>query len=143
MSTEIHIDGPVSDRVSLPFEIVVQPTLTFFKPIAAPTPEKPPGSLFIDRGSRRVSCDLCGDFAPAVSPEGDYLYPGRFRVPVHEGGPERVCIFEAKQAKIRPITLSYRYRLSIPREAGTGIEPVQWRPRILYLSRFSVFENFF
>ena len=45
MSTEINIDGPVSDGVSLPFEIVVQPTFTVFRPVAAPTPEKPPGSL--------------------------------------------------------------------------------------------------
>jgi excisionase family DNA binding protein len=45
MSTEINIDGPVSDGVSLPFEIVVQPTLTVFRSVAAPTPEKPPGSL--------------------------------------------------------------------------------------------------
>jgi excisionase family DNA binding protein len=45
VSTEINIDGPVSDGVSLPFEIVVQPTLTVFRPVAASTPEKPPGSL--------------------------------------------------------------------------------------------------
>jgi hypothetical protein len=45
VSTEINIDGPVSGGVSLPFEIVVQPTLTFFKSVAASTPEKPPGSL--------------------------------------------------------------------------------------------------
>jgi excisionase family DNA binding protein len=45
VSTEINIDGPVSDGVSLPFEIVVQPILTVFRPVAAPTPEKPPGSL--------------------------------------------------------------------------------------------------
>jgi hypothetical protein len=45
MSTEINIDGPVSEGVSLPFEIVVQPTLTFFKSVAAPIPEKPFGSL--------------------------------------------------------------------------------------------------
>ncbi len=45
MSTEINIDGPVSDGVPLPFQVVVQPTLTFFKPVAAPGPEKPPGSL--------------------------------------------------------------------------------------------------
>jgi excisionase family DNA binding protein len=45
MSTEINIDGPVSDGVSLPFEIVVQRTLTIFKPVAAPNPQKPPGSL--------------------------------------------------------------------------------------------------
>jgi len=45
MSTEINIDGPVSDGVPLPFQVVIQPTLTFFKPIAAPAPEKPPGSL--------------------------------------------------------------------------------------------------
>jgi excisionase family DNA binding protein len=45
MSTEINIDCPVSDGVSLPFEIVVQPTLTVFRPVAASTPEKPPGSL--------------------------------------------------------------------------------------------------
>jgi excisionase family DNA binding protein len=45
MSTEINIDGPVSEGVSIPFEIVVQPTLTFFKSVAAPIPEKPFGSL--------------------------------------------------------------------------------------------------
>jgi excisionase family DNA binding protein len=45
MSTEINIDGPVSDGVPLPFQVVVQPTLTLFKPVAATTPEKPPGSL--------------------------------------------------------------------------------------------------
>jgi hypothetical protein len=35
MSTEIIIDGPVSDGVPLPFQVVIQPTLTFFKPIQA------------------------------------------------------------------------------------------------------------
>ena len=35
MSTEISIDGPVSDGVSLPFQVVIQPVLTFFKPIQA------------------------------------------------------------------------------------------------------------
>ena len=46
MSTEINIDGPVSDGVSLPLHVVVQPTLTFFKPIAAPaSSEKPAGAL--------------------------------------------------------------------------------------------------
>jgi excisionase family DNA binding protein len=34
---EINIDGPVSDGVPLPFQVIVQPTLTFFKPVAAPT----------------------------------------------------------------------------------------------------------
>lgn len=45
MSTEISIEGQVSDGVPLPFQVVVQPTLTFFKSVAAPTPEKLPGSL--------------------------------------------------------------------------------------------------
>jgi excisionase family DNA binding protein len=36
MSTEINIDGPVSDGVPLPFQVVIQPVLTFFKPIQAP-----------------------------------------------------------------------------------------------------------
>jgi len=45
MSTEINIDGPVSDGVSLPFEIVVRPTLTVFRQVTASTPEKLPGSL--------------------------------------------------------------------------------------------------
>ena len=38
MSTQINIDGPVvSDGVPIPdVQVVVQPTLTFFKPIAAP-----------------------------------------------------------------------------------------------------------
>jgi excisionase family DNA binding protein len=44
---EFEIDGPVSDGVPLPFQVVIQPTLTFFKPIqAAPaSSEKPPGAL--------------------------------------------------------------------------------------------------
>ena len=45
MSTEINIDGPVSDGVPLPFQVVVQTTLTSFKSVVAPTPEKPHGSL--------------------------------------------------------------------------------------------------
>jgi len=36
MSTEIKIDGPVSEGVPLPFQVVIQPVLTFFKPIQAP-----------------------------------------------------------------------------------------------------------
>ena len=75
--------------------------------------------------------------------KGDYLYPSRFRVPIHEGGPERIYIFETKQAKIRPVTLSYRYRFRFLGEAGTGIEPVNsgfadrglttWLPRRILL----------
>jgi hypothetical protein len=45
MSIEINIDGPVSDGVSLPFAIVVRPTLTVFRQVTASTPEKLPGSL--------------------------------------------------------------------------------------------------
>jgi excisionase family DNA binding protein len=37
MSTEIKIDGPVSDGVPIPsVQVVIQPVLTFFKPITAP-----------------------------------------------------------------------------------------------------------
>jgi excisionase family DNA binding protein len=37
MSTEISIDGPVSDGVPIPdVQVIIQPVLTFFKPITAP-----------------------------------------------------------------------------------------------------------
>jgi excisionase family DNA binding protein len=46
VSAEINIDGPVSDGVPLLFQVVMQPTLMFFKPITAPaSSEKPPGAL--------------------------------------------------------------------------------------------------
>jgi hypothetical protein len=35
-STELHVDGPVSDGVSLPFIVTVQPTLVFFEPVGSP-----------------------------------------------------------------------------------------------------------
>jgi excisionase family DNA binding protein len=36
VSTEINISGPVSDSVSIPsVQVVIQPVLTFFKPIQA------------------------------------------------------------------------------------------------------------